>query len=201
MVYQDELAGWFGSMERYAGVKEAATGPSGWRRTKEAAGHRIASSAVTRSSPISASASSAVSSLTGCARSPAKLPTRASAATAAGQPQARRGEPGREAGQRGGAVQETHREALRDAASIPGDGDQRDLKFDSGAQQVMYRVQRANHKLSAIKSLNSKVAAAFLKGDAVFARLCVCSTASSTRTTTCCRSRSRRTQQSASSAF
>ena len=47
------------------------------------------------------------------------------------------------------------------------------LKFDATAQQVMYRVQKANDELSQLKIVNRKLASAIGKGDGVFARLCV----------------------------
>ena len=47
------------------------------------------------------------------------------------------------------------------------------LKFDATAQQVMYRIQKANDDLSQLKIVNRKLASAIGKGDGVFARLCV----------------------------
>ncbi len=177
MVCHDELAGWFGSMERYASGRGGSDRPF-WLEAYN--GGRRASNRITRGNKI-------IPNLSVCILGgiqPDKIREIAREAADDGLLQRlltiilrpgtiARDEPqGNEAKRYKALIRKLFEMRRRPTSALDGIVQKR-LRFDDAAQQVMYRVQKATHKLGPIKQVNSKVASAFLKAEGTFARLCV----------------------------
>ena len=178
MVCHDELAGWFGSMERYSGggKSRASSDRAFWIESYN--GDRRASNRITRGVKVIPNCSVCIlggvqpDRIRQIARDAADdgllqrpLPVILRPGTVARDEQQ-----GDEAKRYKKLIRKLYEIRRPSATTIVNTR----LKFSEDAQQVMYRVQSANAKLAdTIKLVNQKVAAAFIKGDGTFARLCV----------------------------